>query len=232
MKNLKVLLFFTLSIFLLNGCSSGVTQQEYENIKSELATTKETYETLSTNYAVALDKIKEYEKIIEPYKELTEIELLAQKAAADVKVKEEQLALEKLKQEEEAKVAEEKAVREAKEKADKEAKEAEEKLGYDTGITFSQLARTPDDYMLKKIKFKGKVVQVMEGDKNNTLRFAVNSDYDKIMILEYDKSIVSFRILEDDIITIYGVSYGLYSYESTMGKTITIPSAIVDKIDQ
>jgi len=86
--------------------------------------------------------------------------------------------------------------------------------------------------LLNKIKFKGKVIQVLEGDKANTLRFAVDSDYDKIMIVEYDKSIVSSRILEDDIITIYGVSYGLYTYESTMGAPITIPSAVLDKIDQ
>jgi hypothetical protein len=34
---------------------------------------------------------------------------------------------------------------------------------------------------------------------------------------------VSSRVLENDIITVMGVSAGLISYESTMGGTITIP---------
>lgn len=38
--------------------------------------------------------------------------------------------------------------KEEKEKAEKEAQEAKEKQGYDTGITYSQLVRTPDDYLL------------------------------------------------------------------------------------
>lgn len=37
-------------------------------------------------------------------------------------------------------------------------------MGNDTGITYDQLARNPDDYLFEKVKFRGKVVQVMEGD--------------------------------------------------------------------
>ena len=76
-------------------------------------------------------------------------------------------------------------------------------------------------------------MQVLEGSgKNNQIRLAVNDDYGDILFCEYNKNIVSSRILEDDHITVYGTSYGLYSYTSTMGSTITIPSAILDKIDQ
>ena len=64
------------------------------------------------------------------------------------------------------------------------------------------------------------------------LRLAVNSDYNKIIYLIYPKNLVSSRVLEDDKITIYGVSYGLYSYESTTGRKNTIPLVSVDKIDQ
>lgn len=82
------------------------------------------------------------------------------------------------------------------------------------------------------MKFTGKVIQLIEGDSSNSIRFAVNSDYDNILYCEYDKDIVSTRVLEDDIITIYGSSYGLYSYQSTLGGKITIPAVIIDKIDQ
>ena len=53
------------------------------------------------------------------------------------------------------------------------------------------------------------------------------SEYPKIR-----KGIVSSRVLEDDYITIYGTSVGTITYQSTMGGNITIPAAIVDKIDQ
>lgn len=123
----------------------------------------------------------------------------------------------------------------AKKKAEEEAakkKAEEEARGYDTGITFDQLARNPDDYLLKKVKFYGKVIQVMEGDETTQLRIAVNDNYDTVVYAEYESSIVKSRILEDDYITISGHSLGLLSYESTMGGTITIPSVSVVKIDQ
>lgn len=140
---------------------------------------------------------------------------------------------------EEKKKAEEKAKKEAEEKAQAE-KEAEEKRkaeeeakkGYDTGITYDQLARNPDDYIDEKVKFNGKVIQVIEGDYTTQIRFAVNDDYDKVIYAEYISSILDSRILEDDVITIMGTSSGLLSYESTLGATITIPSVYVDKIEQ
>ena len=108
----------------------------------------------------------------------------------------------------------------------------EEARGYETGITYDQLARTPDDYIGKKVKFSGKVVQVIEGDDEVQIRLAVNKDYDQILFCAYDSSIVSSRVLEDDIITIYGISAGTISYQSTMGGKITIPSVLVEKIEQ
>ena len=114
----------------------------------------------------------------------------------------------------------------------KAAKEAEEAQGYETGITYDQLARTPDDYKGKKVKFYGKVVQVIEGDKSRQIRLAVNSDYDTILFGQYDASTVSSRVLEDDMITIYGTSVGTVSYQSTMGGKITIPGVYIEKIEQ
>ena len=141
--------------------------------------------------------------------------------------------------EQEKKEAELKAAKEAKEKeeaeklaAEKKKKEEEEKKGYDTGITYSQLARTPDDYLAKKVKFSGKVVQVMEDGDSVGIRLAVDGDYDNIILGTFNSSIISERILEDDYITVYGLSAGIYTYESTMGASISVPSMTIDKISR
>lgn len=142
---------------------------------------------------------------------------------AQKKAKEEELKKQK---EAEEKAAAEKAA------AEKKAKEEEEKKGYDTGVTYENLARTPDDYLGKKVKFSGKVVQVMEDDDETQIRLAVNDNYDNILYLGVPKTLTgNNRILENDEITIMGKSAGLLTYKSTMGGNITIPSVLVDKFE-
>ena len=48
--------------------------------------------------------------------------------------------------------------------------------------------------------------------------------YDDTIYVMYLSDEEGNRILEDDIVTVYGEYTGLYSYESVMGATITIPS--------
>lgn len=106
-----------------------------------------------------------------------------------------------------------------------------DKASYDTGITYDQLARTPDDYENKKVKFSGEVVQVMEGDGETQLRIAVNGDYDSIIYVGYKSTITNTRILENDYVTFRGISKGLVTYKSTLGGEITIPSVYVQQIE-
>lgn len=131
--------------------------------------------------------------------------------------------------------AEEKAAAEqaAAEKAaaEKAAKEEEERIGYETGITYDQLARTPDDFKGKKAKFTGKVLQVMEGQGETQLRIAVNGDYDKVLYIAYKSDILNSRVLEKDNVTVKGKSAGIFTYKSTMGGEISIPAMLVEKID-
>lgn len=230
MKKSYLIIISVIFVLLLSAC--GVSTKDYNTVSAELNASNAENESLKsdlTNAQSQIDelslKVSEYEKIIEPYKELTSAEIDAQTNATNLKAAKDKKALEDL----QTKEAEEAAAKEKKEAA---AKAKEEKTGYDTGITYKQLARTPDDYVEKKVKFSGEVAQVMEGDDYIQIRLAVDSDYDKMLFVEYDKSIVSSRILEDDYITIYGVSYGLYTYDSTMGGPITIPSIVADKIDQ
>ena len=97
-------------------------------------------------------------------------------------------------------------------------------------MAYDKLARTPDDYEYEKIKASGEVIQVMEGDGETQLRVAVGGDYDTVLLVYYDSSIVDTRVLEDDNVTLYGISQGLYTYESTMGGDITVPLVAVQKI--
>lgn len=229
-----ILLVLTVS---MSACSS-VSQDEHqkaldENVKLESdfkkavdekakleSDLKEKTEELITSQK----RIDEFSTLEAKYKNLSDSEIEAQQAANDLKAEQDRKAKEKL-------LAQEKEKSEA-EAAQKLAKaEAEEKKGYETGITFKQLARTPDDYIGSKVKFSGEVVQVIEGDSEVNLRIAVNSSYDNVIFVYYPSSLTKVRVLEDDKVTLYGVSEGLYTYESTMGGKITIPMVKVDKIE-
>lgn len=135
-------------------------------------------------------------------------------------------------EEENAKVeAERKAQEEKKAEEERKAKEEQEKNKYNTPVTYDEIARNPENTLLKKCKFSGEVVQVLEGTGKNNLRVAINGDYDKMMLVEYDPSIVSSRILDNDNVVLYGTSAGTTSYTSTMGQKITIPAMLADKIE-
>lgn len=196
------------------------------NVTNQLKETNTKYENTQKEFDDYKAKMQPYESIqLEDAKNKTEKESreLAEKKAAEEKA----AAEAKAKKEAEEKAAAEKKA--AEERAAAEAKAAEEAKGYETGITFDNLARTPDEYKGKKVKFSGKVVQVIEGTSETQLRLAVNGNYDKIIFCRVPKAKTSStRILEDDYIHIMGVSNGLISYESTMGGNITIPDVSVD----
>ncbi|MBS5928940.1 MAG: hypothetical protein KIC45_01090 [Enterococcus durans] len=102
---------------------------------------------------------------------------------------------------------------------------------YNTGITYDTLARTPDEHIGNKVTLSGEIVQVIEGDDASQYRMAVDQDYDKMVLIEVPTDQLSSRILENDLITIYGVSQGTVNYESTIGGTITVPAITVDKFE-
>lgn len=102
---------------------------------------------------------------------------------------------------------------------------------YDTGITYDNLARTPDDYEGKAVKFTGTVLQVIDGTDTIGIRLAVNDDYNNTLFGAYNPIITSQRILENDTITIYGLSANLYSYESTLGELVTVPFVWIDHLE-
>ena len=204
-----------------SSSSRTYTEEDIQSIQAEIADYSNKLDELQNSYN-ELEKEKEsieaeydeYKESMSTYEGLSEAEAEARRIEAES-------------------IAESKAIAESQAEAESiAAKEAEEKMGYETGITYDQLARTPDNYIGDKVKFTGNVVQVLEADDYVQIRLAVNGNYDTILLGEYEKDIVSSRVLENDKITIYGTSLGVISYESTLGATITIPGVLIDKIDQ
>lgn len=149
------------------------------------------------------------------------------------KEEEKKEAEKKRKEKEEAEKAQrekEEAERKKKEEAEKAQREKEEKEKYNTGITRNDMARDKDGLMGEYVKFSGKVVQVMQADGYNQYRFAVNDDYDQMILIEIANDLIDSNILEDDYITIEGMSFGNHNYTTVLGAEQTIPAVIVDNV--
>ena len=103
---------------------------------------------------------------------------------------------------------------------------------YASNITYDNLARTPDDYKGKRFAMSGRVIQVVEDDRETTLRIATEGSYGDVILAHFKKSIIQSRILEDDKISFYGLSQGVYTYQSTLGGRITVPLVYVEQFVQ
>ncbi|MCM1219405.1 MAG: toxin regulator [Lachnospiraceae bacterium] len=221
MKKCKLCISMITSALLLSSCGNTISAEDYETVTAEVASLQSEIESLSDENKKINDSIDAlqseydaYKEKMQPYENLEAAEAEARQIEADKIIAEQKAA-------EEAAAAEAAALL-----AEEEAK------GYETGITYDNIARTPNDFLGKKVKFTGKVVQLIEGSNSIQIRLAINSNYDQIVLCEYTPSIVESRVLEDDIITIYGISVGTISYQSTIGGQITVPAISIDRIDQ
>ncbi|MBE6535114.1 MAG: hypothetical protein E7677_00625 [Ruminococcaceae bacterium] len=97
--------------------------------------------------------------------------------------------------------------------------------------TYKELARTPENYKGAKIVLTGEVIQVMESGKKVTLRVNMNNDYDQTVYIVYTLKSNEGRILEDDIVKIYGNFEGLVTYTSVLGSEITLPHIDAEYIE-
>ncbi|WP_270308027.1 hypothetical protein [Streptococcus koreensis] len=75
----------------------------------------------------------------------------------------------------------------------------------------------------KKITFSGKVLQNQKQGEYYLLRVAIDSDYNKVVLVGISSSLYEKVIAEDDIITLYGRNAGLTEYETVRGDIRTIP---------
>lgn len=99
-------------------------------------------------------------------------------------------------------------------------------------IDYATLARNPDKYKGQRFTIDGEVIQVTEISGGVLIR--MNMTYTEYEYLEggsWDDTIVVViplaktedRILEDDIITIWGECEGLYTYETVLGSSLSVP---------
>lgn len=102
---------------------------------------------------------------------------------------------------------------------------------FDDSITYEDLARSPDAFSGTSVRFTGKIVQVIEGYDFTAYRFAVDNDYDKIIYVECYPEYPTDVLIEDDYATLSGVAYGMYSYETVLGNTLTIPGVLAAKFE-
>lgn len=103
---------------------------------------------------------------------------------------------------------------------------------------YKDISRNPNDYKGKLATFTGQVIQVQEstflGQKSVTLRVNVTAEenqfvdggyiYEDTVYVTYYPDENESRILEDDIVTLYGELDGLETYTSILGESISIPS--------
>lgn len=99
------------------------------------------------------------------------------------------------------------------------------KSNYGT-FDYNILARYPENYKEKKIFLDGRVIQATGSRKRGYfLRVAEQQNSNNIFAVSITtENAPDFNILENDEIEVYGVFCGDYTYESTTGKEITIPS--------
>lgn len=96
-----------------------------------------------------------------------------------------------------------------------------------TAKNYDSFARNESTYLYEKITFTAKVVQVIEGDDYTQYRMAIDGNSNCMFLTQISDDDLTIRLLEDDEITATGTYYGLYSYQSTLGGKITIPSCII-----
>ena len=221
-KKGKTFLFFVILIIVIPIISNSITDTFHsEEYKEKVKIEQEEAEKASQE----AQQIKDEEE-----KKKEEENTKKEKEEAEKKAQEEK---EKKEAEEKAKKEKEEADKKAKEeqkKAEQEAKVNEEKAFKDSCKTYKykEIARNPDKYVGKNVKFTGEVMQVSEGWFNSvTILLQVTKNeygwYEDTVYCNYTYKDGEDKILEDDIITIYGTCEGDTSYISVLGSSITIP---------
>jgi predicted nucleic acid-binding Zn-ribbon protein len=109
-------------------------------------------------------------------------------------------------------------------------------------ITYKKLARNPDKFKGDHFKITGQVIQVLDSDSwfddSTTLRINITPEENEFAeggVLWSDTIISAVtipegadRILEDDVITLWGECKGAYTYDSVLGSSITLPRVDIE----
>ncbi len=102
--------------------------------------------------------------------------------------------------------------------------------------TYEEVARNPESVKGETAQVSGKVIQVVESYAYTYLRVNITKNKygnyeDTIYVIYKPKSETEDRILEDDIVTIYGKLNGTETYTSVLGSSITLPCIVGEYIE-
>ena len=101
--------------------------------------------------------------------------------------------------------------------------------------TFEEIARNPEKHKGEYAKLIGEVIQVLEENGAYTLRVNITKgEYDiwtDTIMVYYVGDADNNRILEDDMVTMYGQLGGMYTYTTIMGGENTVPLLYAEYID-
>lgn len=139
---------------------------------------------------------------------------------------------ERKQQEEEQKAREEQERLEEEQKQQQIEQEKQEFKDSCNAYTYEQLARNPAEMIGTRVKLVGEVIQTIYDGNIVQLRVNItkeNGYYSDTVYVRY--IIEGDRILEDDIITIYGTAMGEVSYTSILGAEITLPYIEAEYVD-
>lgn len=108
-------------------------------------------------------------------------------------------------------------------------------------VTYQQLARSTDGMEGEYVKFKGEIIQVIDEYIADfdcyTVLMNITYNYDDYfpyysdtVMISVIKDFMDMRPLVGDIITVWGISSGLTSYESVLGDIRTVPEIVAAKV--
>ena len=94
--------------------------------------------------------------------------------------------------------------------------------------SYEDLARNADSLKGAKVRLTGKVIQVVtdEGGKEDLRVQMTRGDdgWENEIHVEYSRGSGGARVLEDDVVALWGTVLGLATFEGTMGGQATVPS--------
>lgn len=101
--------------------------------------------------------------------------------------------------------------------------------------SYTDIARNPDKVKGEYAKLAGEVIQVLESGKSVTLRVNMTKGKygyysDTVYVTYTRKSDDEDRILEDDIVEIYGELDGLETYTAVLGQEVSLPKIYAEYI--
>lgn len=96
-------------------------------------------------------------------------------------------------------------------------------------IEFNQVNKNADKYKGEKFKATGQIIQIMEDDNGGQMRLALGDYSSDVVYVTYEGN---NKFVEDDYVTVYGYYDGEYTYESTIGASVTLPKIDAKYIDE